>query len=467
MLATFYQYSKRHNSTGQPTAAGKDMEVLLKDATSVLSPTLILKSADSSPYDLNYLYLMDFGRYYYISDWRYNRGVWECDCSEDLLASWKPEIKSSECFVEFSASQYNEKLMDNRIAATSGYDRQVNDAAFVGIGPNQTVVPKGTFGLTALSQGSEWGTGAATTYYMTYQQMQEFARKLLDPSVWESLKQFFTNPLDAVIDCFYLPLDISSYANLSADIEIKLGEYATGAFGKAPLATALAVKYFTATIPIPWRYEGFRRLPPYTEVTLFVPFCGTKTLPAELISDIDKIFVDYSVDYTTGNVQALAYVKNEVLEEFSGNCKVSLPIGQSQARAGQVLGGVAGAVSAIGNYAAGNPIAGTYGVINAISSLSMPQVQKVAGSFGGSVLGATMGSDISRWQKFRLICTSRDTAEEPEGIRPVQGNALAKTVSLSGLSGYVKTSGASVQAPAFDSEIQQVNMMLDSGIYLE
>lgn len=465
MQATFYTYSKRKNSTAQPTG-GDDIEISLKEPCSVLSPILELQTIPD-PSGWNYCYLMDFGRYYYVGDWTYYRGTWSATCEVDPLASWRAQIKSQTLFVLYSATEYNLQVLDTRLAATAEYDRQVTTEAFAGAKANAQIQPQGYFALTVLAGTSTWSTGAATTYFLTYQQMQMFARELLQPDGWDALKQFFTNPVDGIIDCYYLPVDVGQYIDLTTSQPISVGDHTFSSQGYLGQATNLAVKSKHITMEIPWYYDDFRRLSPYTEVSLFVPFCGTKSLATELLSDVEAILIDYSLDPNTGSVQALAYVKQEVVEEFSGNCRVSLPIGQSQARVDSILGGAAGGITAIGGIATGNPLAVAHGVISGISSAVTPTSQKVAGGFSGSVLGAILGNDVSRWQQFHLITTSRITSDEPDNMRPVVGNALARTVSLSGLSGYVQTSGASCNIQCFASELSSINQMLDAGLYLE
>lgn len=465
MLCEFWTYGKRHNSTKVPGEPGQEMDIHLKAPCSILSPTIELQGQD--PGSWNYAYVADFGRYYYVGDWTYDRGTWTASFRVDLAGSWKPYIQATDALVVFSSSTYNLQAIDNRIAADASYYRQVESADFVGFSGGAQVTPQGYFGLTVLAGTSTWATGGATTFFCTYQEMQDFAHELLEPTMWESLKQFFNNPMDGIIDCYYLPIDVSQYVSLTTPQAISVGDHEFTATGRLAQATNLAVKSKHTTIGIPWRYQDFRRLSPYSEVTLFVPYCGSKTLSAELLSDVEAVLVDYSVDVNTGAVQAIVYVKQEVVEEFSGNMKIQLPIGQSQSRVDSIVGAVGGAVAAIGGFSSGNVALGATGVLSAIGSVITPQGQKVCGGMQGSILGAILGNEVNRWQEFRLAVTSRGTTDEPDNIRPVQGNVLNRAMSLGLLTGYVQTAGAHVSAPAYDQELQQLDAMLDSGIYLE
>ena len=198
MDVKFYNHAKRSNSTKLPTE-GTLISCVLKDECSITSPVLELKITEKP--NFNYAYIADFGRYYYVSDWQYYRGIWSCTLSVDVLTSWKSNILETKAQVLFSSSMYDLDVLDNRLAAIARYERKSETAPFMGALTGQNTAPSGTFALTALSNTSTWSTGATTTYFMTYQQMQVFARELVDATVWESLKQFFNNPMDGVIEC--------------------------------------------------------------------------------------------------------------------------------------------------------------------------------------------------------------------------------------------------------------------------
>ena len=465
MNVVFYNHAKRNNSTKLPTG-GVTIPCSLKDACSVVSPVLEIKTATKPDY--NYAYISDFGRYYYITEWIYDKGIWNCSLSVDVLTSWRDEIKSTKAQVLFSSSLYNLDVIDNRVASIGTYRRKSFTADFVGTLTGQNVTPSGTFAINALSNTSTWATGTTTAYFMTYQQMQLFARELVTPSVWEGLKQFFNNPMDGITECYYIPLDISKFIDLTVDGAVQIGDYTfPTATAKKAISTNFALRSYTTSIDIPWLYDDFRRLGPYTELTMFVPFCGAKPINPEMVYDIDKLFIDYSVDIVTGNIQAIVYNKEELLEEFSGNCKITLPVGQTQSRVESVIGATGGAITAIAGFASGNVALGATGVLSAISSVITPASVKTTGGMSGTILGAILGNDLLRWQKFRLSATSRDTADEPENMRAIVGNALNKVTTLSDLTGYVQCYGASVTATATSGEIISINDYLNSGIYIE
>lgn len=466
MRVIFYTFTKRKNSLDTPSGEGFTSECVLKDTCTILRPRIELASAYNLQW--NYCYIPDFQRYYYVSDSEYFRGVWTLECRFDAMASWEGFIRNTSAQVIFSSSHYNVNLLDNRIPATGNLDRQVSTEAFTGALGNATESPSGYFALTVLSGNGIWATGVSTTYFMTYRQMQVFAQELLAPEGLEAIKQYFDNPMDSLIDCYYIPLDITNYVALSTTTHIVIGGYTfPSAIGRTPQSTSLANKSMSATIEIPWVYDDFRRLSPYTNIDLFVPFCGSKPIPPEDCYQHDAILLSYSVDVTTGDVQCIAYLKETVLQEWAGNCRIMLPVGQTQSRVGQTLGALSSGIAAVGKIGAGNVAAGATGVLNAIGSVLSPTEVKQCGGFSGSILGACLGNDQNLlWQKFRMSVTSHLTEASPSSIRATIGNVNGDVEMIGNLSGYCQTLGASVSAPAFAEELDEINAMLDGGVYL-
>lgn len=122
LSVTFYQHSKRKNSTKQPTASTPSFSasININDAnSSILSPVLTVEipsnppSGSVSPLACNYVYIPAFSRYYYILDWSYlANGLWQAACRVDSLASWKSSIINSGGYVARSASYFDAAIVD-------------------------------------------------------------------------------------------------------------------------------------------------------------------------------------------------------------------------------------------------------------------------------------------------------------------------------------------------------------------
>ena len=90
--AEYFKFSKRKNSTKQPTGSGTSYTVNLKSGTSYISPTLLLEISGQPDYN----YLEFEGWYYFVTDIISVRNdLWEIVCQVDPLATAKAAILAS------------------------------------------------------------------------------------------------------------------------------------------------------------------------------------------------------------------------------------------------------------------------------------------------------------------------------------------------------------------------------------
>ena len=127
--ASFGTFSKRRNSTKQPTSLSDTRTVTLKETTSQDRPTFIVTGNN-----FNYNYCSWDGKYYFIEDIESLRNnEIAVHCVLDPLATYKAEIIASTQFVCYSSQAGNAWLADTRIPvlkstivskATAGIDRK-------------------------------------------------------------------------------------------------------------------------------------------------------------------------------------------------------------------------------------------------------------------------------------------------------------------------------------------------------
>ena len=106
----------------------------------------------------------------------------------------------------------------------------------------------------------------------------------------------------------------------------------------------------------------------------------------------------------------------------------------------------------------GGATAAGLGLVNMIA----PTNTSIGGSTGGAMLGLTA-------DKAKVTCYTifHDTTVGPHTVAAVEGEPHNGVMSLSGISGYVQTAAASVAGTMTDTEREQINQMLDGGIYIE
>jgi len=112
LTATLYISASPVEKIGKALTSGGSYSCTLKDTTSVLNPVLILKTSDPV-YNYNYLYIQEFGRYYFINDIRsVNNNVWEISAHVDVLETYKTAILANNAVVKRQQNIYNLYLDD-------------------------------------------------------------------------------------------------------------------------------------------------------------------------------------------------------------------------------------------------------------------------------------------------------------------------------------------------------------------
>lgn len=114
-------------------------DVVLKRDTSILRPVLLINSAQDI-YTYNYMYISEFGRYYFIDDIRsINNNMWEISAHVDVLETYKTQILANTAILKRQEKKFNLYLDDpefkvlnnyriqtKRFAGTSGWTKQLH-----------------------------------------------------------------------------------------------------------------------------------------------------------------------------------------------------------------------------------------------------------------------------------------------------------------------------------------------------
>ena len=107
---------------GKSLTSGASFTCVLKEDTSVLRPVIeVVSSSNLSGY--NYMYISDFGRYYFIDDIvSLNDGRWEISAHVDVLETYKTAILNNTAVVRRQQNQFNLYLDDPDFHSLN-YDR--------------------------------------------------------------------------------------------------------------------------------------------------------------------------------------------------------------------------------------------------------------------------------------------------------------------------------------------------------
>ena len=465
MYVRFFSHNKRNNSLKLPTE-GTSIPCVLKDSTSVTAPVLELKTATIPTY--NYAYISNFGRYYYVNEWTYNKGFWSCSLTVDVLTSWSSNIINTTAYVEYSSSEYSNNIIDPRMMTSeeklyTHWEEPTDNAIFS---------TTGCYILSIISTDSNGYNGACAVYALTQSQLAEFSSTITSQSfldgIWEGLKNSFNNPFDAIVSCRWIPFE---YGNLGGEEKEIIVTYAGSGVNGKLLTNNFTVSHFGAPIPHRMSTVNYTDVAPFVTGVLYLPFVGTVPIDLNAFYPTNYLHIKIVCDVVTGDlVYTLGQAADFFVSTYSGNCATQIPLSNNMvdslgmaASSGGIIGGLATTVAGIvkkdtgliskGLGAAG---IGTYGTVR--SAEVHTQTNGAISSRVGAHVQRTIELVLIRSKVLDFTGTER---------KETIGRPCFKTKLLATLSGYCQCSGASVSAPATDNELSLINDYLNSGIYIE
>lgn len=471
-LRLWKNVNKKRNSTlvinRDPDAT---MDVVLKEDTSVDTPTFLLDSVDLS---VNYAWWE--GRFYFVDDIR--RGVthqYELECTTDYLATFKSYIGNYTAFVERATSNYDTYIPDAALSSKNAIVHASHETLTL-----DNITSDGCYLLRAVSQvDSDANKTGITTYILSSNDLKRVMDFMFTESNFTdvltdmAVKSFF-NPFQYIVDLRWVPYTKTNMAQgSSATGPVKFGWFNSGV--SVPILTAQVVNQ-SYTLAVPTCYyanNDFRRYDSrYTNFKLYVFGHGTIDLSPMDVTP-GGLRIQRTVDFTTGEMITLVRRSDGVhpLAEFKDPFCIPVQISQvnsnlfnsamdvlSSAGQGMQAAGIAaeGGAGAIASALAGGVIRTGASVINAVRG------ETCAGITGNGTNGNRAG--LVQMPYYILYETAYDSAEFATSVN---GRPLCKNIKISTLSGYVQCAGASVNIPGFAGDKEAVNNALNGGFYYE
>lgn len=459
-----FNFSKRQESTAIPAdSAGTAVDVTLKNETSLNQPVFLLSGARP-----NFTYAKFDVAYYFIDDIRSVRnGLYELVCSLDVLGTYRSQIQATTAFVEFAAAGHSD-IMDKRVVPLSPV-RQAVASGNLGISQSgcyilSVVGQDGCvqYAVTAaqlsqiLTSVEQWAAGIVATATDELSILQIGFSQLMSQG----------NALEAVRSCRWIPFEINDLSTTPK--QIYLGNYATGVTGAA---ITRIIKTYGVQINVPFTRTGWRRLQPYSDVFLYLPFVGVVNISNPYFQANNEVTINVSVNVVSGEIAYSVMIDSIIVGTYGGNCGASIDFGTTITPAlnmvngifqGGVTTGIAAIVADTAKSAGAAPIAALGAAASVISSAqsALTPISSCVGGIQGGV-GAGLVTAASLW------VFEHDTSGAPGNMAAVQGLPYFNTARLGSLSGYVQTRGASVAGSIRGAMRERINSMLDSGIFME
>lgn len=454
-------FSKRRNSTKQPTS-GTDVDVYLKDDTSILSPTF---DCTGVPATVNYIYCADFGRYYYVSDiTRAGKDRLLIRCEADPMATAKTNIGATSALVEFTSSSNEIRITDPRNKPLHTFEEVTTNLLDLGLYGFTT---SGCYVLALAG-----GDGGVTYYVMSAAQLEAFYDKVLDESFWTQIVNNMFHLDDAVLSCRWIPY--TPAGTLVNDIKIcNQSTYCAGYQIDSRLATILedsyTIGFYSNSLGLGTNYLDFE---PYSTGILYLPYVGAVPLDLGVVAKSRQIRIKIAIDNYTGDiVYKLSNEAGDFISSYQGNCSINIPL---SSKSSNILGATASGISVIGGIAStvaaiatkGGSVAVAAGLgSTAASAASLAQSLSVHTQVNGSVSSA-VATELSR-KVIATVITRVPTNTNLTTFKTILGMPYFQVATISTLSGYVQCSDASVSCSLTPQEKDEINGYLNSGFYYE
>lgn len=461
----FYTFSKRDNSTKRPTGSGTSLQCEIRYESSILSPVLQINTVIANPSNLNYAYIPEFNRYYWINDWSYDRGFWIVRMSVDVLATYKDQIGSSELYVLRASSAYTPALPDGKYPMKNSV---LTASASVGVNDFHSDVWNLDFrsggcyilGVTG-GHGNYPPNGGGVTYYALTPTELEWLLDFLfggdfltadDISV-ELQKEIF-NPFQYIVSCHWIPVDIASSSNTIAT-EIYLGYWHdSGVIGNY-IPVNLRNILFTASLTLPRHPQASRGIylngRPYTELELHCFTFGSIPIDPAPFSESPNMALSIDLDVFTGTgFLTVDSPTGKIVHRQAG--QIGVPVQLSQITQNLVNTAIS-TMETVGSAFIGNWVGMVHGIVSASESL-FPQVRT-----SGEVGSASAYRMIPQVTAIFHYVADDDPA--------LLGKPLCSKMVINQLSGYVAVENGDIDSSATYNESNAVKSYLEGGFFYE
>jgi len=495
ITATFYNFSKKKNSTKLPEN-GTSYDIVIKEPSNILGPTIMLDRGN--PVNLNYCYIPSFNRYYFIKDWTSDHGMWIASCTEDVLASWRESILNSTQYVLRSAVGHDTYIPNGDYIATKDVD--VTSTELLDSLHSWPFSDNITY-VMAISNNDNPGSKVNGVQYLflTKQQINKVFNQLLndnntfgwgqteaDYGLTGSISRSIVNPLQYVAQCYTLPVALSEIGNnrLVNVSNIRVGFWPLGSIGEDVKAfvpnypgNPVISKNFTLSLeqhPLSDTHGRWLNGYPYTNYRLYAGPFGSVDFN---VDDILNRFAADGTAYTVYlNVKVDMFGKASLIVSTSSNGRgvvlakryadVAVPFSITQTKNG-ILSWGQSLIGTAASIMSGNIIGGVMSSNNLISGLDnafpKPEVKGQTESLMCSYEPWTFETT------HRAIATQHTiVAERAQITANLTGSPLCEVIRLGDLTGFtVCDNHIWLDIPAYSTEYDSIYSYLTNGFFIE
>lgn len=316
-------------------------------------------------------------------------------------------------------------------------------------------------------------TGLLEIYIPSEAQLNLLAGYLWSSNFVDSMvKSVYADPMDVIISVGALPFAIPS----AGSKHIKVGDRDSGVNSFYP--SSGYYNFDCGTVKIKSVVGSYLDYAPYTKGHIYIPYVGFVPLDIDTVMN-KTIGLKYKVDISNGSAIAFLLVNGKVMQSFS--CNLMLPIPLSSANYSAMWGSVLSATATLAGagIASEAAIGGAATAATAASKKSkkneFTQSAEAASSITNSMatkptiqksnnIGVSTGLLAV---KYPYIILERPNACLPAKQNQIMGYPSYISAQLSTLSGYTRVSEMNLAAPSATArELDEIESYLKSGVII-
>ena len=443
----FYQFTKKYNSTKRPASgSGTTYSCTLKDGSPIVNPTIEINLGyTTDPSQFNYCYISSFGRYYYVRDWSFNKGLWTALLSTDVLATYKTQIGASSLYMLRASAEKDGRVVDNLYPCKTDCD--FVDAAITN--------PYNQTGCYVIGVVNKHGMYGSITYYaLTRASMARVLQTLISEVVDEdngfstadatmALQRSVVDPVQYIKSAIWLPVPAANITSDLAETPIPIYDWEVSGATGFRISNPSVIIRNTITLskhPDTAARGNYVNCAPYTRAQIFYPPFGVVELDTSVTCNASTVNVDVYVDANTGEGNLIIECNGIVLNRITSQIGVPIQISQvSRDYLGAATSLISGIAGGVGNAAA-----------------AAANRSNTVGSSGNFSILFAKNPELDL-QFFRPVEDDNDH----------NGRPLCKTRQVSALGGYMLVQDGDVPIPGTQGEGEAVRTFLEGGFYYE
>ena len=339
---------------------------------------------------------------------------------------------------------------------------------------------------------TEFGNGADTSPFMNMYAMSRTTIAAIanewyntDGQILQNILdglKMYSNPTDAIAGLTWYPFDLSDILVTSSQNFINFGSYRMNLTGSVDHVDGMKSGAYLdcGSIFLEPLFYSYRDFPPYTSVSVFLPFIGWRDIDIRPLIG-KNVSIRYYVDVHTRACTACILANNVFIYQFDGTIGVSLPIsapdfqGYANSALNAILGG-AKDMFGIGNTAA--QVGGSAGPVGAAAvaalgtgvntTKTMFELEKLGQPRDHLITKGAFTSGIGAYLP-KTIYWRYDIHQpmEPADFNALYGRPSTASGTVGSFSGFLKCKTAKLNTGGMlDAEADEVAQLLKSGVFV-